>query len=54
MTKEYRLQIRLTRLEEKKLRAEALKKDLPMAEVVRDYIKALPDPPIEEQEPTHQ
>jgi predicted DNA-binding protein len=44
MTKEKRLQIRLSAEEYTKLAAYANRKDISMAQVLREYIKRLPNP----------
>jgi hypothetical protein len=44
MSKEKRLQIRLSQSEYAKLEAYASQKDISMAQVIRDYIKRLPLP----------
>ncbi|MGH2413839.1 MAG: ribbon-helix-helix protein, CopG family [Microcystaceae cyanobacterium] len=44
MTKEKRLQIRLSDEDYAKLEAYAQQKDVSMAQVLRDYIKRLPKP----------
>lgn len=44
MSKEKRLQIRLSQIDYDKLEAYASQKDISMAQVLRDYIKRLPLP----------
>jgi len=44
MSKEKRLQIRLSEAEYNKLEAYASQKDISMAQVLREYIKRLPHP----------
>jgi glucokinase len=44
MSKEKRLQIRLSEAEYNKLESYATQKDISMAQVLRDYIKRLPHP----------
>lgn len=46
MSKEKRLQIRLSEAEYNKLESYASQKDISMAQVLREYIKRLPNPKV--------
>lgn len=45
MARSYKLQVRLTDQEKKKLEFEAANRSVSMSEVVKDFIKQLPEPP---------
>lgn len=42
------LRVRLSDQEKQKLQKEADRKGISMSEVIRDYVKQLPDPPVGE------
>jgi Ribbon-helix-helix protein, copG family len=46
MTRQYLLRVRLTEQEKQKLETEARQRGISMSELIRDFVKSLPAPPL--------